>query len=215
MRRTPDQIIAPIHWLAAAGLATIAHLGVIAPGGESIELTHAEESGVALDLSVLPQQEQTAETRAPTPIAKRVVPEPADTRSPPASAGVRSSGRATSPASSSASATAARATSAPSVGVADYFTELQQWLTQFRDYPDSARRRGWEGVVELAFTVEPDGRVHGARIVRSSGFPILDNAAFEMLARAAPLPPIPAELSDQGLAITVPVGYQLRVGANQ
>ena len=89
-------------------------------------------------------------------------------------------------------------------------SHLQQWLAQFRVYPDSARQQGWEGIVELSFLIEPSGRVHGARIAQSSGYAILDNAAFEMLDQAAPLPPIPQAVSSKAMRITVPVGFHLQ-----
>jgi TonB family protein len=45
-------------------------------------------------------------------------------------------------------------------------------------YPLIARARGWEGSVEIALSVLTDGSVDGARLRRSSGYPVLDEAAI-------------------------------------
>ncbi len=44
-------------------------------------------------------------------------------------------------------------------------------------YPETARARGQQGRVTLELSVDAQGRVAGAQVVRGSGFPILDAAA--------------------------------------
>lgn len=51
------------------------------------------------------------------------------------------------------------------------------------DYPPESRRRGEEGVVRLALRIGIDGRVEGAEVSVSSGFPRLDQAALEAARR--------------------------------
>jgi protein TonB len=46
------------------------------------------------------------------------------------------------------------------------------------DYPPEARRQGEQGSLVLQVLVEPDGHVSDAKLVQSSGFPILDQAAL-------------------------------------
>jgi protein TonB len=46
-------------------------------------------------------------------------------------------------------------------------------------YPRAAAERGLEGVVLLLVRVAPDGRVESVEIERSSGYPILDRAAYD------------------------------------
>lgn len=52
-------------------------------------------------------------------------------------------------------------------------------------YPPLARRRGWEGRVLLGFRVESDGQLHRQRVLRTSGFAVLDQAALDSLRRVA------------------------------
>jgi protein TonB len=44
-------------------------------------------------------------------------------------------------------------------------------------YPRRARRRGWEGVVDLRLRIDGTGRVSAVTVARSSGFGVLDDAA--------------------------------------
>jgi len=46
-------------------------------------------------------------------------------------------------------------------------------------YPESARRRGLQGLVELKVLVSPEGSVVEAHIYKSSGWKVLDSAALE------------------------------------
>jgi TonB family protein len=50
-------------------------------------------------------------------------------------------------------------------------------------YPMESARRGSQGTVYLNFYIESDGRVSDGRIHRSSGDPLLDNAALDALKR--------------------------------
>jgi periplasmic protein TonB len=47
------------------------------------------------------------------------------------------------------------------------------------EYPPVSRRLGEEGTVILEVLVDPDGRATDAKVVQSSGFPRLDQAAIE------------------------------------
>ncbi len=50
-------------------------------------------------------------------------------------------------------------------------------------YPERARKEGWEGVVVLKFWVTPEGAVKNIQLVRSSGYPELDNSAKSALSQ--------------------------------
>jgi TonB family protein len=51
-------------------------------------------------------------------------------------------------------------------------------------YPRRARRRGWEGVVDLRLGLDPAGRVSEVGVARSSGFRVLDDAAMAAARRS-------------------------------
>ena len=56
------------------------------------------------------------------------------------------------------------------------------------DYPRGARLRGEQGEVELELEVGADGRVAAARIVRSCGYAVLDDAALAAVRAARFIP---------------------------
>lgn len=62
-------------------------------------------------------------------------------------------------------------------------------------------------VASVSFTVDRSGGVHNVRLARSSGSSALDQEAQAMVARAAPLPPPPAEKPGTQIALTVPVRH--------
>ena len=65
-------------------------------------------------------------------------------------------------------------------------------LVRAKRYPLLARQRGLEGVVEIAFTIHPDGRVSSAEVVNPSRHRLLDAAALGMVDRIGSLPPPPS-----------------------
>ena len=89
-------------------------------------------------------------------------------------------------------------------------SQLVSQLERHKRYPSEAQSRGEHGVVQLAFSIDRGGGVHNARIVRSSGSSALDEATLSLVARAAPLPPPPPEVSGTQIPIVVPIRYNMR-----
>jgi protein TonB len=93
--------------------------------------------------------------------------------------------------------------------VPNWKSQLVARLERYKRYPSQAQSRGEQGVTQLAFSVDRDGGVHHARVLRSSGSSLLDEATLALLERAAPLPPPPAELRGTQIAIVVPIRYSI------
>lgn len=85
---------------------------------------------------------------------------------------------------------------------------VRRKLSRSLRYPRSARRKGLTGEVTVGFTVQSSGAATGARIVRSSGSPILDRAALETVGRAAPFPRIPANAGKTRWRFTIPLTFR-------
>jgi protein TonB len=94
--------------------------------------------------------------------------------------------------------------------VPNWKSQLVARLERYKRYPSEAQSRGERGVAQLAFSVDRSGGVHHARIVRSSGSSLLDEATLALVERAAPLPPPPPELQGAQIAIVVPIRYSIR-----
>lgn len=77
---------------------------------------------------------------------------------------------------------------------------LARWKRQVeaygnRNYPDTLVRQNLSGQVILEATIDKKGHVLNLAIRRSSGNPVLDNAARNLLQAAAPYPAFPDELA--------------------
>ncbi len=81
---------------------------------------------------------------------------------------------------------------------------LREAIQREISYPAVARRMGWEGRVVVAFVILPDGDVRDVRVVRGSGFPVLDRSAVNAVRSASPFPHPPAEAE-----VLAPVVYRL------
>lgn len=98
----------------------------------------------------------------------------------------------------------------PTVSPQKWQSQLNAHLNRNKRYPAEARRQRQEGIPQLQFTIDAAGNVLSARIVRSSGFPALDQAAIDMINRASPVPAPPAAMAQSRLTLTVPVNFNLR-----
>ncbi len=72
-------------------------------------------------------------------------------------------------------------------------------------YPLRARRMGWSGRVLLAVELSALGELDQVRVMASSGFGALDEAAVESVRRAAPF-----EAPGRPVQLVVPVSFDLR-----
>lgn len=91
----------------------------------------------------------------------------------------------------------------------DYIVRLRAWLARHKQYPRSARQAGQQGTVKLYLAINRQGQVLEHRIVKSSGTPALDEAANRMLARALPLPAMPAASRQNRLELVIPIVFTL------
>jgi len=85
-----------------------------------------------------------------------------------------------------------------------HFLYIKDDIQKNISYPRLARKMGWEGKVVVSFVICEDGTVVNIKIIKSSGFALLDKNAVESIKKAVPFPspPIRAEL-------VVPVSYRL------
>jgi protein TonB len=92
----------------------------------------------------------------------------------------------------------------------DYLSLLLAHLNAYKRYPYAARLHREQGTVRLEFTMDRAGKVLSYRIVGSSGFPDLDDAARQMIENAQPLPPVPASYPGTTLDLVWPVVFSFR-----
>ncbi|HTO58105.1 MAG TPA: energy transducer TonB [Pseudomonadales bacterium] len=76
---------------------------------------------------------------------------------------------------------------------------LQAWRAKVErvgnlNYPEEARRDQLYGSLRLMVAITPDGALKDVRILDSSGFKVLDDAAIRIVRQAAPFAPFPEEM---------------------
>ena len=59
--------------------------------------------------------------------------------------------------------------------------ELMKYLGENIQYPSKAKDNQWEGVALCQFIVEKDGSIKDAKILQSSGYPLLDTEALRVI----------------------------------
>lgn len=92
--------------------------------------------------------------------------------------------------------------------IKNYSNAIQEKIISSAYYPDDARELGWEGTVRLSLVLASDGRLKDARVLQSSGYSMLDEAALETVNEQSPFPPFPQQLIlDEELRIEVPIVY--------
>lgn len=90
-----------------------------------------------------------------------------------------------------------------------YLRELMAWLAKHRVYPAEARKQKVQGVVQVRFLIDRDGRLLSAAIQRSAQSRLLDDAAIDVLRRANPMPAFPEALDRQRLSVSLPIDFSL------
>lgn len=83
-------------------------------------------------------------------------------------------------------------------------------LGKHKRYPMSARQRRQQGTAWVRLTLDRNGRVLSRRLEQGCGIEALDREAEELLDRAQPLPPIPADLKEDQMELVLPVEFSLR-----
>jgi len=92
---------------------------------------------------------------------------------------------------------------------ADYIARLASWLARHKQYPRTARRRNLEGVAQLTFTLNAEGKVLKSDVTGSSGYQVLDREVIKMLERSEPLPAFPTGLNRRTMEIIIPIRFEL------
>lgn len=91
-----------------------------------------------------------------------------------------------------------------------YGRAVQQQAYQYSDYPEAARRRGQQGDLEVIFHIGADAVLKSLDIRKSSGYPLLDRKALEMVGRALAALPVPESLRGHEFKIVIPVEFKLK-----
>ena len=100
----------------------------------------------------------------------------------------------------------------PSMNRARILSQIRRDLTQYFYYPPLARRKGLQGTVLLGFGISGQGAIHNIRVVKSSGYAILDLAAQDAMQQLENLSWYAASLHGKAMDLELPVIFRLTEG---
>lgn len=92
--------------------------------------------------------------------------------------------------------------------IAHLYKELAQYFT----YPHIARRKGWQGKVLLDLNIAANGYINNIKLVKSSGYRILDRSAMEILGKIGRVDTINTRSKGSPLDVRIPIIYHLEKG---
>jgi protein TonB len=89
-----------------------------------------------------------------------------------------------------------------------YAAYVRNWVAKVErvgnyNYPEQVRRMNIQGNLELSVDVLADGSVEQIRVLRSSGYDILDEAAIRIVRLSSPFSPFPPEIADEVDVLTI------------
>jgi TonB family protein len=90
-----------------------------------------------------------------------------------------------------------------------YAAEMVRRIKLHWDVPELARL-GWKGSLTVRFFILADGTVADAKILRGSGVPPFDFAAFQAIVKSSPFRPLPTDLHSTREGVTVTFFYNMR-----
>lgn len=90
-----------------------------------------------------------------------------------------------------------------------YLAKVRRTIEQRKKYPRAAKRLRQEGVVKVHFTIRKNGSIGDIRIAGKCPYSKLNKAAMKILQKIASFTPIPKELGEKYLSLTVPVRYKI------
>lgn len=91
----------------------------------------------------------------------------------------------------------------------DYFELVRFKIETRKKYPEVARIRHMEGRVTVGFALTAEGRVENVLVIKSSGRPILDEAAAAAVQDASPFPKPPPGLIQDRCQMTIVIAFEL------
>ncbi len=94
-----------------------------------------------------------------------------------------------------------------------YASYMRAWVAKVErvgnmNYPERARQRNLEGSLVLSVDVLADGSIEHVRVMRSSGYDLLDEAAVRIVRLAAPYAALPPDIRQETDVLTITRTWQ-------
>lgn len=90
-----------------------------------------------------------------------------------------------------------------------YLSKVRKIIEQHKKYPRIAKRMKQEGVVKVKFTIGKNGKIRHIKLAQKCPYTKLNKAALQILHQIVSFGPIPKELNETYLSLTVPIKYKI------
>ena len=90
-----------------------------------------------------------------------------------------------------------------------YLLNMKRRIELFWSYPEASIRHGEQGKMRIDFSIAKDGSVKDVRVVKSSNYPALDDAAITAVKLASPFNPFPKNFTIETVEIHASFEYSL------
>ncbi|MEK7880937.1 MAG: energy transducer TonB [Deltaproteobacteria bacterium] len=90
-----------------------------------------------------------------------------------------------------------------------YLLNMKRRIELFWSYPEASIRHGEQGKMRIDFSIAKDGSVKDVRVVKSSNYPALDDAAITAVKLASPFNPFPNNFTIETVEIHASFEYSL------
>ena len=165
----------------------------------------------ALVVSLLPQEQNTAEPPLQVMKPLLVAPQVAIDLAPPPLLHIYEPPPVAEPRASTAlTASPQPAQADSSAAILNFQTVLLRHLNRHKRYPAGARVKREQGIVTVRFTMDRRGNLITSAVERGSRFALLNEESLALLTRAQPLPMPPREIASDAMELIVPVEFSLR-----
>jgi len=94
--------------------------------------------------------------------------------------------------------------------ISNYLTKIKMIIESNKIYPKRAVVGNIEGKVFLKFSLYKNGIAKDIKVIKSSGYKILDNAAIEAIKRSLPFPKFPEDLNKNKIVLSLQLIFKLR-----
>ncbi|MGC8615690.1 MAG: energy transducer TonB [Desulfurella sp.] len=96
-----------------------------------------------------------------------------------------------------------------SIKYVSYMKLLKDKIQNVWVYPEQARLKNQQGTLLVEFGINKNGSLAYTKVIRSSGYPILDEAAIKAIKEASPFNPLPERFGVDRLNIYATFTYEL------
>ena len=90
-----------------------------------------------------------------------------------------------------------------------FFGSIRKKIESKKKYPELAKDAGIEGRSGVKMIILKDGQLEKVEIVDSSGSQVLDNAALQSIQNAAPFPPIPKDVKQSKIEVSIYLVFKI------